>query len=572
MHKVYLNCSFVKDNFNIKVNEFNEEIRKRVKRCQALGMDIWFVDVETEFDKDGGHQAYSSDAWINPIWLGAKSQDLNDLAVSSSYSIHPNEKGAHAYAECVNAKICSLLDDKKTLSGIITIADTDTDMTNNLPLEGAQITLTRRYIPSISSATSDRDGKYLIKNLTSGDYAILITADGYMPVEGTITIADNVHNYYNVVMETVQGGTDVKPVATTISAGDYHSGVIDENGSLWVWGSNDRGQLGNGTKENALSPIKIMDNVQSISVGTYHTAAIQTDGSLWIWGCNHEGELGNGITGNDEGYIWDSWGGDDYPIQTVPVKIMEDVSAVSCGNEFTAIIKNDGSLWMWGRNGHGQIGNGTTENVTTPVKIMEDVVAVCAGLQHTTALQSDGTLWAWGNNDYYLETNNDSLLPVKILDNVVSISEGAHNTAAIKDDGSLWMCGWISYDGLNASTNDTMIQVLPQVSSVSLGYSHYGVIMPDKSLWMWGNGDYGRLGLPSGTQSDPTKMSQSTMDDVVLVDIGRVHTIAVKSDGSVWTWGGQNINGELGNGTTNSSRLPTQIPGLIAKIPSSTES
>lgn len=89
---------------------------------------------------------------------------------------------------------------------------------------------------------------------------------------------------------------------------------------------------------------------------------------------------------------------------------------------------------------------------------------------------------------------------------------------------------------------------------------------------MWGNGDYGRLGLPSGTQSDPTKMSQSTMDDVVLADIGRVHTIAVKSDGSVWTWGGQNINGELGNGTTNSSRLPTQISGLIAKIPSSTES
>ena len=227
---------------------------------------------------------------------------------------------------------------------------------------------------------------------------------------------------------------------------------------------------------------------------------------------------------------------------------------------------------MWGRNEHGQIGNGTTENVTTPVKIMEDVVAVCARLQHTTALQSDGTLWAWGNNDYYLETNNDSLSPVKILDNVVSISEGAHNPAAIRDDGSLWMCGWISYDGLNASTSDTMIQVLPQVSSVSLGYSHYGVIMPDKSLWMWGNGDYGRLGLPSGTQSDPTKMSQSTMDDVVLADIGYVHTIAVKYDGSVWTWGGQNINGELGNGTTNSSRLPTQISGLIAKIPSSTES
>jgi len=359
--------------------------------------------------------------------------------------------------------------------------------------------------------------------------------------------------------------------ATTISAGEYHSGIIDYNDSLWMWGGNELGQLGNGTKDTALSPIKVMDNVKSISVGTYHTAAIQTDGSLWIWGCNHEGELGNGITGNDEGYIWDSWGGDNYPIQTVPVKVMENVSAVSCGNEFTAAIQTDGSLWMWGSNQDGQIGNGTTETVTEPEKIMENVVAVCAGSFHTTALQSDGTLWSWGNNDYGLKTDNNSVFPVKILDNVASIAEGAHNTAAVREDGSLWMRGWISYDGLYASTSDIMVQVLPQVSSVSLGYSHYSVIMPDNSLWMWGNGDYGRLGLPSGTQSDPAKMSQSTMDDVVLADIGHVHTIAVKSDGSVWTWGGQNTSGQLGNGSTSSSELPTQIPGLIAKVPGNTK-
>lgn len=567
---------------NEKISAFNDEIEKLVIKCRTRTtkpIDIWFVDVEEEFS---GHEAYSKDwfkdvSWINPIQIGAKREDINDQEMVSAYSMHPNEKGAQAYARCVNAKIAEIENQKniynKTLSGIITIADADTDMTNNFPLKGAKITLTKvGIVPLIRSGESGIDGRYQIENLASGDYVILITADGYDGVVGSITIAEDVENYYDAALKVIPEVTETKPMVTTISAGDYHSGVVDENGSLWVWGRNDRGQLGNGTKENALSPIRIMDNVQSISVGTYHTAAIQTDGSLWIWGCNHEGELGNGITGNDEGYIWDSWGGDDYPIQTVPVKIMEDVSAVSCGNEFTAIIKNDGSLWMWGRNEHGQIGNGTTEIVTAPIKIMENVVAVCAGLQHTTALQSDGTLWAWGNNDYYVETSNDALSPVKILDNVVSISEGAHNTAAIKNDGSLWMCGWISYDGLNASTSDTMIQVLPQVSSVSLGYSHYGVIMPDQSLWMWGNGDYGRLGLSNGTQSDPTKMSQSTMDDVVLVDIGRVHTIAVKSDGSVWTWGGQNINGELGNGTTNSSRLPAQISGLIAKIPNSTES
>lgn len=358
-------------------------------------------------------------------------------------------------------------------------------------------------------------------------------------------------------------------IETTISAGSSHSMVIDSDNVLWAWGDNSLGQLGNGTTDNALSPIKIMNDVKSVSAGKSHTAAIQTDGSLWIWGCNHKGELGNGISGNDEGYIWDSWGGDNYPIQTVPVKVMDGVSAVSCGNEYTAIIKTDGSLWLWGMNECGQIGNGTTEIVTQPVKVMDNVVAVSAGNLHTAALQADGTLWTWGNNDYFLDTDNYSLTPEKIIDQVITINEGFYNTAAIRSDGSLWMRGRITDDGLNVTTSDTMTRILSEVETVNLGYTHFSVIKPDSSLWLWGNGDYGRLGLESGTQSSPTGMSKSTMDDVVAVSVGRVHTIAVKSDGSVWTWGGPNDKGQLGNGSTNSSSVPNQVSGLTAKIPGS---
>lgn len=215
---------------------------------------------------------------------------------------------------------------------------------------------------------------------------------------------------------------------TTIAAGEDHSGVIGSDNSLWVWGSNTLGQLGTGTKDTALSPVKIMDNVKSVSTGRRHMAAIQTDNSLWLWGCNHSGELGNGISGNDSGFIWDPSGGDDYPIQTVPVKVMEDVSAVSCGNEFTAAIKADGSLWMWGMNEYGQLGIGTTDMVTQPVKVMDNVVAVSVGRVHTIAVKSDGSVWTWGgpNNEGELGngTTSGSSLPKQIPGLIAKVPGG----------------------------------------------------------------------------------------------------------------------------------------------------
>lgn len=437
----------------------------------------------------------------------------------------------------------------------------------------AQLTVSKgaQQIPDVAS------GKAVY--LYNGDYTAAAQADGQ---QGSKDF--KVNGKAQTVTVQLGKGTDEpdKPDVSdqpkipknsdhTIAAGYSHSGVIDENGSLWVWGRNERGQLGNGTIDTALSPIKILDDVRSISIGSYHMAAIRTDNSLWIWGCNHDGELGNGIIGNDKSTIWNSWIVPAYPIQTVPVKIMEDVSSVSCGDEFTAVVKTDGSLWMWGINEFGQIGNGTTKLVTRPIKIMDDVVAVSAGNNHTAALKSDGTLWTWGNNDYNMLLDNYSLSPVQILDDVIAIEEGAYNTAAIRTDDSLWMRGRITYDGLYMSTSDVMIPVLQDVNSVSLGYSHYGAIKSDGSLWLWGSGDHGRLGLTNGVQSDPREMTQSTMDDVLFVGIGQVQTIAIKFDGSVWTWGGENTGGQLGNGTTDSAWLPTKIPGLTAKTPNHTE-
>lgn len=188
---------------NEKVSAFNDKIDDLVTNCRQGGKNIWFVDVESAFD---GHEAYSSDNWLNPIWIGAKSEDLNDTS-PSAYSVHPNDKGAQAYARCVNAKIRSLEDSVKTLFGYITIADADTDMTNNLPLPGAKITLTKAgLLPTVYSTETGRDGRYSIDNLPSGEYVILVTADGYIPVTGRITITDDLQNQYDAMVEAIPYG------------------------------------------------------------------------------------------------------------------------------------------------------------------------------------------------------------------------------------------------------------------------------------------------------------------------------------------------------------------------------
>ena len=102
----------------------------------------------------------------------------------------------------------------------------------------------------------------------------------------------------------------------TVSLGYVHSAAIKSDGSLWTWGNNDAGQLGDGTTTDRSTPVKVMDNVAAVSLGFYHSAAIKSDGSLWIWGVNGYGQLGDGTTTN----------------RSTPVKVMDNVAAVSLGS------------------------------------------------------------------------------------------------------------------------------------------------------------------------------------------------------------------------------------------------
>ena len=358
---------------------------------------------------------------------------------------------------------------------------------------------------------------------------------------------------------------------STVGVG-ISSFAIDSNKSLWGWGINYMGFLGDGTDDNRTEPVKIMDDVKYISVEAGTGMAIKTDSSLWAWGLNNYGQIGDGTC---NGYSDDGYREDKYN-KITPIKIMDDVVSVSVGWSHTMAVKSDGSLWVWGSNNAGQLGNGTTINSYKPIKIMDDVSFVSAGWDYSMAIKIDGSLWSWGSNLYNSlgdGTRVDRLTPIKIMDNVSFVSAGGYHTMAIKTDGSLW--GWgvndvgqlgdgTVSDGPVNNSKSTPIKIMDDVvyvatgatdiigSSIKIGYTL--AVKSDGSLWSWGGNRHGQLGDGTRTTYNydtwihnindryaPVKI----MDGVSNVSAGEFHVVAVKKDGSLWVWG-ENGGGYLG--------------------------
>ena len=388
-----------------------------------------------------------------------------------------------------------------------------------------------------------------------------------------------------------------KPIQNIIAAGGNHAGMVDENGVLWMWGDNTYGQLGNGGRASTNTPVKIMDGVISVSASEYGqgnmpraiaTAAIKSDGSLWTWGVVDSnivpGILGSSTGGNSFVEQETIAGFSQIPIQTEPVKILDNVASVSLGGWCALAIQKDGSLWTWGYVNYDE--SGLSSKV--PVKVMDDVASACAGPMCIAAIKTDGSLWMWGDDLMAYESSwSLSQTPTKVLEGAAEVSIGYTGdsaavayVAAVKKDGSLWMWGtdWgrLGLPEQEDSVNGSPIKMMDGVAHVSAGCDFIAVVKTDGSLWTWGDNYAGELG--NGTMENsvtPTKV----MDDVAAVSAGGSFTLAVKNDGTVWSWGA-NYDGMLGNGgkgnvTTDygtvCQTIPSQIPGLKAKTAQSAQ-
>ncbi len=341
--------------------------------------------------------------------------------------------------------------------------------------------------------------------------------------------------------------------------GDFTLG-IKSDGSLWAWGYNLRGQLGDGTNTNRNVPTQIgsATNWVSVAAGMDFSLAISSDGKLWGWGRNNFGQLGDGTTTD----------------QTVPIQIGSATNwvSVNAGTAHTLGIKSDGSLWAWGYNFYGQVGNGTYTNQTVPTQIgsATNWVSVSAGAYHSLGITSDKKLWAWGNNaDGQLgdlsisnRTIPSEVTIIGLTLNWVSVSAGGYHSLGISDNGKLWGWGRNDYgqlgDGtLFSRTRPVQITVSTDWASISAGTSHSLATSSDGKLRAWGLNAIGQLGNGSTTNYlAPTQIGSAT--NWVSVSAGSAHTLGATTDGKFWSWG-YNFYGQLGDGTTITKFVPTRI-------------
>lgn len=377
---------------------------------------------------------------------------------------------------------------------------------------------------------------------SAGDRTAAITADGTLWMWG---------NYAQPFIDE-RGGFDTgykkSPVkiltdAVYVCCSTYHAAAIKKDGSLWMWGSNDYGQLGNGKKDDVifggesyqLSPVKVMDDVAMVSCGFAHTAAIKTDGSLWLFGSNEYGQIGNNCAGDVAKAGLHSVK-PEYALQTVPTKVMDDVAYVSCGYNFTAAIKKDGTLWTWGDNQRGQLGNGEyggsiyRGDQYVPVKILDNVMSVSCGNSHVAAVDKDGVLWTWGWNGHGClgvgstsvaeKDGYNSSVPVRIMDGVLYVDCGKYSTAVVKDDGTLWI--WGANMGVEIIGGDlpnsvgTPTKVMDDCRGLTLDDAiAIFVIKSDGALYGWGRKAYLGIGKDSNEiQSTPVKV----LDNIAMPD------------------------------------------------------
>ncbi len=353
----------------------------------------------------------------------------------------------------------------------------------------------------------------------------------------------------------------------SMATGYDHTIALKSDGSLLAWGGNLVGQLGDGATASKLTPVRIgtENDWAEVGAGRYRTVARKTDGSLWAWGDNYFGQLGDGTTIN----------------RSTPVRIGIDndwakvATPISQVSHHTVALKTDGSLWAWGRNSYGELGDGTQVSRLTPVRIGTDnnwaEIAVSEG--RTVARKIDGSLWAWGPGYLGNGTNAQALSPVQVGtdSNWVAIAVGAGgHTLARKADGSLWawgpnFCGQIGDGTISTKLSPVRIGPDNDWTAIFAGYSHSFALKVDGSLWAWGSNNNGQLGDGTMLNDQHSPIRVGTDNDWVdLVanggdtDVCDGWTLGRKSDGSLWGWG-KNSSGQFGDGTSTGQYGPLSI-------------
>ena len=332
--------------------------------------------------------------------------------------------------------------------------------------------------------------------------------------------------------------------------------------ALFTWGSNTYGELGHNNRTEYSSPTQIAGATWVKGSGTFtNSTAIKTDGTLWSWGYNGRGNLGQ----NDRTKY-------SSPVQ-VPGTTWSEVDVGS--PYFMAAVKTDGTLWSWGEGDDGRLAQNNQTDYSSPVQVGSDTTwsSIAASHERCHTIKTDGTLWSWGYGNYGLLGQNDNISrssPVQCPGTTWSfVNGGKFHTLATKTDGTLWSWGYNGDGFLGQNSTNPGYSSPVQVGSgadwatCSGGWHGSGAVKTDGTLWVWGKNQVGALGLNQATSvsiSSPTQIPGTTWSSI---QIDYYYTrYATKTDGTLWTWG-TNYRGRLGLNQAESVAYssPVQIPG-----------
>jgi alpha-tubulin suppressor-like RCC1 family protein len=351
---------------------------------------------------------------------------------------------------------------------------------------------------------TDANGHYTFSDVKEGQYRVTPlpgTNFSFNPVDSKVYLfgMDASGFSFNVIG---QG---------RIAAGKFHTVALKSDGTVWAWGSNSNGQLGDGTTTDSASPVQVtgLSDVTAIAAGDAFTVALKSDGTVWAWGSNGSGQLGDG-TATDS----------STPMQVTGLLKGLNVKAIAAGDAFAVALTDGGKIYTWGSNSNGQLGNGSTDNSSTPVEVSDfsGVKAIAAGSAHTIALKNDRTVWTWGDND----------------------------------------SGQLGHGGTVKKTKPTQVANLDDVIAVAAGSAHTVVLKKDGKVRAWGDNSSGQLGTGKTSDKKTSPVDVKKLSDVIAIVAGGFHTVALKNDGTVWAWG-SNSNGQVGDGTTDDRYLPVEV-------------
>ncbi|OPY30553.1 MAG: Regulator of chromosome condensation (RCC1) repeat protein [Methanocella sp. PtaU1.Bin125] len=388
--------------------------------------------------------------------------------------------------------------------------------------------------------------------------------------------------------------------AVSISAGGSHSLILLDNGNVYACGTNWLAECGVGYASDTVEyytqvPIS---NVTMISAGGTGGLALKDDGTVWAWGDNSLGQCGNISRGELSGF--------SMPVQ---VKGLFNITMIDAGSGWNLALRSDGTVWGWGSNYYGEIGNTVSKQNPSPVQIsgLGNIKTIFAGADASFAIDENNTLWGWGSN--ILEVNGtqavygvlnsngvsgvqhsydvygipapqangttisiETIIPgpgqekeyrtpviVNNITDAVSIGNRGEHIFVLKRDGTVW--GWgQSYEGSlgNDSANKmglydpslyafspVKVDGLNNIVKISVGYSHAMALENDGTVWTWGDNRYGQVGRAGFISTYlPGRIS---LTGVKEISAGYVFSMALKNDGSVWSWG-YNYYDQVGNG------------------------